>query len=82
MRRLLAAIAIAASFTGLADAQAQTYPSRPITIVVPFPAGGPTDALARILADRSTWCRTLSPYRWWQTVRCGSLQELTCRRRT
>src|SRR6266446_8387849 len=52
MRRLLAAIAIAASFTGLADAQAQTYPSRPITIVVPFPAGGPTDALARILADR------------------------------
>ena len=32
-------------------ATAQTYPSRPITIVVPYPAGGPTDTLARILAD-------------------------------
>src|SRR5207253_7923775 len=34
-----------------ATAMAQTYPSRPITMVVPFPAGGPTDTLARILSD-------------------------------
>jgi tripartite-type tricarboxylate transporter receptor subunit TctC len=32
-------------------ARAQSYPSRPITIIVPYPAGGPTDTLARILAD-------------------------------
>jgi tripartite-type tricarboxylate transporter receptor subunit TctC len=31
-------------------ANAQTYPSRPITIIAPFPPGGPSDALARILS--------------------------------
>jgi tripartite-type tricarboxylate transporter receptor subunit TctC len=33
-------------------ATAQTYPSRPITMIVPFPAGGATDVVARILAER------------------------------
>jgi len=33
-------------------ARAQSFPARPITIVVPFPAGGPTDTLGRVLADR------------------------------
>jgi tripartite-type tricarboxylate transporter receptor subunit TctC len=33
-------------------AMAQTYPSRPITIVVPFPAGGALDVFGRILAER------------------------------
>jgi len=36
---------------GLACAQA--YPSRPITLIVPFPAGGPVDTLARFLAERT-----------------------------
>jgi tripartite-type tricarboxylate transporter receptor subunit TctC len=35
-------------------AGAETYPSHSITMVVPFPAGGPSDTLARILADRMT----------------------------
>ena len=35
---------------GIGGTNAQTYPSRPITIIAPFPPGGPSDALARILA--------------------------------
>ncbi|EHP37719.1 hypothetical protein OR16_41274 [Cupriavidus basilensis OR16] len=35
-----------------ASALAQDYPTRPITWIVPFAAGGPTDALARNIADR------------------------------
>ena len=41
--------------TGLAlclSAQAQTYPSKPIKMIVPFPAGGTTDIVARIVAQR------------------------------
>lgn len=33
-------------------ARAQTYPSRPITLIVPYPAGGPTDTIARLLGER------------------------------
>ena len=51
MKRLLVAIALAALAT-LAAAQPQTFPSRGVTIVSPFPPGGSTDAVARIMAQR------------------------------
>ena len=44
-------IALALLAVSIATAEAEIYPSRPITIVVPYPAGGPTDTLARILTD-------------------------------
>jgi tripartite-type tricarboxylate transporter receptor subunit TctC len=49
MVRLLAAIVLSL-FANLADAQ--DYPTRPITLVVPYPAGGGVDAMARIVADK------------------------------
>jgi tripartite-type tricarboxylate transporter receptor subunit TctC len=51
MNKFLAALALAI-IAGSAAAQAQTYPSRQITLVVPFPPGGSTDAAARIMAER------------------------------
>jgi tripartite-type tricarboxylate transporter receptor subunit TctC len=36
---------------GIGSAGAQSHPSRPITMIAPFPAGGPSDALARILSE-------------------------------
>ena len=47
-----ALLAAAATFGIAASAMAQAYPSRPITIIVPFGAGGPSDTLTRILAER------------------------------
>src|SRR5437870_3999195 len=51
MKMLLGVVAIAA-LAGTGMAAAQSYPSRPITIVVPYSAGGPTDTIARIMAER------------------------------
>jgi len=51
MRRLAAAAAVAVVLGLIGPAFAEQYPSRPITIIVPFSAGGPTDTLARLLAE-------------------------------
>jgi len=47
----LFAVALAL-FCSIAPARAETFPSRPVTIVVPYPPGGVTDALVRLLAER------------------------------
>ena len=51
---LTIALALACAFGAMAPAPAftQTFPSRPVTLVVPFPPGGGTDTGARILADQ------------------------------
>jgi tripartite-type tricarboxylate transporter receptor subunit TctC len=52
-RRFLQLAASAAPLPAVSRvAWAQTYPSRPITMIVPFPAGGPTDTVGRIVAER------------------------------
>lgn len=60
LRRLAAAFVAAAAFSGAhaaGDDAARDYPSRPVTLLVGFPAGGPSDQAARILVQRlqSKW---------------------------
>ena len=52
--RAIVAVAILGLFQTAAPhtANAQNYPTRPITMIVPYPAGGPSDTLTRILAER------------------------------
>ena len=52
MNRLSSCFALAVACMLASAAAAQGYPAKPITVVVPFSAGGPTDTLARILGER------------------------------
>lgn len=45
-------VALACALTGLGPAAAQDYPSRPIKLVIPFPAGGSSDGIGRQIADK------------------------------
>jgi len=57
MRNLSFIVALAATLAGAASATAQTYPARPITMIVPFAAGGAVDITARIVGEHMS--RTL-----------------------
>src|SRR5215218_2905100 len=50
MKKLVAVVALLVA--AVTHAQAQSYPSRQITLIVPFPPGGSTDVAARIMAER------------------------------
>ena len=61
MPRVIAgAAAIALLLAPLATASAQDWPSRAVTMVVPYAAGGPVDTLGRILAARLSASRHIS----------------------
>jgi tripartite-type tricarboxylate transporter receptor subunit TctC len=51
MKQLLLAVVFAASLATVGSTTAQVYSSRPITMIVPFPAGGSVDAVGRIVAE-------------------------------
>jgi tripartite-type tricarboxylate transporter receptor subunit TctC len=51
MRRLLLVAVLTACALGVGGAHAQSYPSRTVTIIVPFPPGGSTDTVAHIMAE-------------------------------
>jgi tripartite-type tricarboxylate transporter receptor subunit TctC len=49
---LLALVLAGFGIDGLSPAVAQSYPARPVTLLVPFAPGGPTDTIGRIMAER------------------------------
>ena len=49
MRSLLASVALIA---GVAGADAQSWPARAVTLIVPFAAGGPADVTGRLIAEQ------------------------------
>src|SRR5712671_5733173 len=54
MGKLLLAVALAATLAGIGSGAAQDFPSRPITMIVPFPPGGAVGRVARAAPDGAT----------------------------
>ena len=53
-RALLASLVLAPLLGVLAPVQAQDYPSKPIRLVIPYPPGGATDVIGRVMAQQLT----------------------------
>ena len=53
-KNLIAFVAGLAMIAACGVARTQTFPARPVTVVIPFAAGGPTDALGRVIAQSMT----------------------------
>lgn len=51
MMKLLLSATVAITLSGIGGVSAQPYPTQPITIIAPFPAGGPSDVVVRILSE-------------------------------
>ncbi len=54
MRKLLTGVCLSIAFAALPAAEAQTYPGKPIRIIVPFPAGGIADVMSRVFGQKFT----------------------------
>jgi tripartite-type tricarboxylate transporter receptor subunit TctC len=52
MRAMFGAAAVVVALAAPGPLSAQSFPSRPVTMIVPFPAGGPVDVQSRVLAER------------------------------
>lgn len=58
--KIIAGLAIAATaLFATSEAVAESYPDKPVRVVVPFPPGGGTDVLARIIAEKISWSQPL-----------------------